>query len=354
MISIIIPVYNAEHTLQRCVDSVLAQTYTDFELILVDDGSNDSTAVLYNMFKDNRIRVYRKVNGGVSSARNMGLDKAKGDYVCFIDADDYVECDYLAKLYRGVGKDLVISGFCYGNVPECSSFRFDLMDREFVGLKMSELINADQLCYPWGRLFKRSVIETFHIRFDESMRFAEDNVFNWEYLCHAESLYVDTTHKVYYKSSDEKGEGYGLSFEEIDYIDGRLFELSQKLEQHYQVPLRLDAKQLMHVLFLKDMLQLTASQWYEYYQKYHPNGTEKEGYSTIMETIYYMSLVDLSKSKNKSEQKEQLAGLRKFIDKPFLLLFRSTIKTRFLIPFIKLKLDGVVLRMIGGLNKVGN
>ena len=351
MISIIIPVYNAEHTLQRCVDSVLAQTYTDFELILVDDGSNDSTAVLYNMFKDNRIRVYRKVNGGVSSARNMGLDKAKGDYVCFIDADDYVECDYLAKLYRGVGKDLVISGFCYGNVPECSSFRFDLMDREFVGLKMSELINADQLCYPWGRLFKRSVIETFHIRFDESMRFAEDNVFNWEYLCHAESLYIDTTHKVYYKSSDVKGEGYGLSFEEIDYIDGRLFELSQKLEQHYQVPLRLDAKQLMHVLFLKDMLQLTASQWYEYYQKYHPNGTEKEGYSTIMETIYYMSLVDLARTESWRTKKEKLARLRYFLNHPVELMLSSKLKTRFLLPFIKLRLFKMSSWLVGRLMK---
>lgn len=351
MISIIIPVYNAEHTLQRCVDSVLAQTYTDFELILVDDGSNDSTAVLYNLFKDNRIRVYRKVNGGVSSARNMGLDKAKGDYVCFIDADDYVECDYLAKLYRGVGKDLVISGFCYGNVPECSSFRFDLMDREFVGLKMSELINADQLCYPWGRLFKRSVIETFHIRFDESMRFAEDNVFNWEYLCHAESLYIDTTHKVYYKSSDVKGEGYGLSFEEIDYIDGRLFELSQKLEQHYQVPLRLDAKQLMHVLFLKDMLQLTASQWYEYYQKYHPNGTEKEGYSTIMETIYYMSLVDLARTESWRTKKEKLARLRYFLNHPVELMLSSKLKTRFLLPFIKLRLFKMSSWLVGRLMK---
>ncbi len=351
MISVIVPAYNAEKTVGYCVKSILAQTYADFELILVDDGSKDATLDVCKSFDDSRITVLHQENVGVSSARNKGLELAKGEYIAFVDSDDYIESDYLKKLSRGFGKDLVITGFCYDCKPEISSFVLSLSNKEEVGEHISALINADQLCYPWGRLFKRSVIETFHIRFDESMRFAEDNVFNWEYLCHAESLYVDTTHKVYHKSSDEQGEGYGLSFEEIDYIDGRLFELSEKLEQHYQLQLQLDTKQLMHVLFLKDMLQLTASQWYEYYKKYHPKGTEKEGYDFIMQTVYYMSLVGLTKEKDKLEQKQRLIRLRKFIDKPFLMLFSSTIKTRFLIPFIKLKLDGVVLRMIGGLNK---
>lgn len=117
MISVIIPAYNAERTLRRCVDSVLAQTYTNFELIVVDDGSKDSTAELCDHFDDERIRVFHKNNGGVSSARNLGLENAKGDYVSFIDADDYVEPCYLQNLMKGCDSDLATTGFCYGITP---------------------------------------------------------------------------------------------------------------------------------------------------------------------------------------------------------------------------------------------
>lgn len=90
--SIIVPVYNAEKTLRRCIDSILAQTYPNFELILVDDGSKDSSATIIDEYasKDSRIIPIHQPNGGVSSARNAGLDNAYGDYVVFIDADDYI------------------------------------------------------------------------------------------------------------------------------------------------------------------------------------------------------------------------------------------------------------------------
>ena len=90
--SIIVPVYNAEATLNRCVDSILAQTYRNFELILVDDGSRDRSAEIIDQYAsaDPRVIAIHKLNGGVSSARNAGLDRATGDYVAFIDADDYI------------------------------------------------------------------------------------------------------------------------------------------------------------------------------------------------------------------------------------------------------------------------
>lgn len=97
MVSVIVPVYKAEKYLRRCIDSVLAQTYEDWELILVDDGSPDSSGKICDEYaqKDSRISVYHKENGGVSSARNMGLDNAKGDFICFLDSDDYFSKDYL-------------------------------------------------------------------------------------------------------------------------------------------------------------------------------------------------------------------------------------------------------------------
>lgn len=338
MISVIIPAYNAARTIRRCIQSVLNQRYTEWEMIIVDDGSKDDTLDICQSYDNSRIRVLHKENGGVSSARNMGLKFAQGDYIAFIDSDDFIESDYLEHLSQGLDYDIVISGFCYENTPESSSFHLKLANREAVGRELSKLINADQLCYPWGRLFKRSIIETYHIRFDEDMRFAEDNVFNWEYLCHAESLYIDATHKDYHKSSDEGGAGYNLSFEEMDYVDGQLFMLSQKLESYYGIKLQLQTKQLMHVLFLKDMLSLTATYWFDYYRKYHPCGTKSEGLDFIMGAVYYMSLVGIAKEKQYLDKKLRMRRLDAFLDCPLRLLVYSKIKTRFLIPFIKFHL----------------
>lgn len=338
MISVIIPAYNAAKTIVCCVESLLSQTYQDWELIIMDDGSTDNTLDVCQSFQDKRIQVYHKPNGGVSSARNYGMTYAKGEYIAFVDADDYLEPMYLEHLYQGSEYDLSITGFCYGNEPEKSKLSLKLTDKSSIANSLSDLINADQLCYPWGRLFKRSIIEQNHIRFDKKMRFAEDNVFNWEYLCHIDSLRIDSTQKDYHKSSDEGGFGYNLSFEEMDYVDGQLFTLSQKLESYYGIKLQLQTKQLMHVLFLQDMLSLTATQWFDYYKKYHPYGTKSEGYDFIMGTVYYMSLVSIAYEESFQDKMLKMNKLGLFLDSPFRLLIYSKIKTRFLIPFIKLHL----------------
>lgn len=97
-ISVIVPVYNVEEYLSRCIDSILSQTFTDFELLLIDDGSTDNSGNICDTYalKDNRIRVFHKKNGGVSSARNLGLDNAKGKWIVFIDSDDYISKDFLS------------------------------------------------------------------------------------------------------------------------------------------------------------------------------------------------------------------------------------------------------------------
>ena len=100
-ISIIVPVYNVEKYLNNCIDSILSQTYTDFELILVNDGSNDNSGEICDFYKklDSRIKVFHKENGGVSSARNVGISNTNGNYICFIDSDDCVNELYLHNLY---------------------------------------------------------------------------------------------------------------------------------------------------------------------------------------------------------------------------------------------------------------
>lgn len=113
-ISIIIPIYNTEKYLRRCLDSIVAQTYKDFECIIVDDGSTDGSGKICDEYvaKDNRFKVFHKKNGGVSSARNLGLDNAKGEYIAFCDADDYVKENWLSEFILRIPIcDIVVSGF---------------------------------------------------------------------------------------------------------------------------------------------------------------------------------------------------------------------------------------------------
>lgn len=103
-ISVIVPVYNAGQHLDRCIKSILCQSFVDFELLLIDDGSSDDSASICDNYasKDNRIRVFHQSNAGVSAARNLGLKEMCGKYLAFVDADDYVSPYYLADLYAGL------------------------------------------------------------------------------------------------------------------------------------------------------------------------------------------------------------------------------------------------------------
>ena len=116
MISVIIPVYNSEKYLHKCIDSVLSQSYTNFEVILVNDGSTDKSGAICDEYaeKDEKVRVFHKENGGVSSARNLGIEKAIGKYVCFIDSDDWVYDKLLESFFsldKNLKKSLVQQGF---------------------------------------------------------------------------------------------------------------------------------------------------------------------------------------------------------------------------------------------------
>lgn len=117
LISVIVPVYNVQHYLQECVESILMQTFKDFEIILVDDGSTDDSGKICDRYaaKYNNVRVIHKMNGGLSDARNFGIREAQGKYICFIDSDDFVAKDYIETLYNGIkksGSQISACGYC--------------------------------------------------------------------------------------------------------------------------------------------------------------------------------------------------------------------------------------------------
>jgi glycosyltransferase, family 2 len=185
MISIIIPIYNAEKSLAICIDSVLKQTYKNFELILVNDGSKDSSGAICKRYatSDSRIVYIEKGNAGVGAARNVGIEVAKGEWICFIDSDDEVTPDYLEAFDLDHNTaDLTISGIDFINCATGDSFRKIKYGNRFIHLPENKRALIDILFsgYPFAKAFRRDLIG--NLRFPTDIMFHEDHVFIFEYL----------------------------------------------------------------------------------------------------------------------------------------------------------------------------
>lgn len=191
-ISIVIPVYNKKRYLSDAVRSVLNQTFTDFELLLIDDGSTDGSGAICDRLSDSddRIKVYHTANHGVSAARNYGIKKAVGKYIGFIDADDTVDRTFLAKLYTPMKEKTSVLATCgYYEVRNGKKIIHDFKDYGS-GDAVFELLRQDMLCILWNKLFVRENIK--HL-FDESISTCEDSVFCTQYYCdnHPVIVYIN-------------------------------------------------------------------------------------------------------------------------------------------------------------------
>lgn len=194
MISIIIPAYNAGDYLGNTVESVLNQTYSDFELLLIDDGSTDHTHEVVQVFqnRDNRIKYYYKPNGGVSSARNLGIEKAKGEYFTFLDSDDTYEPAFLEKMYHRIkqtGKLLCYCGYSQrsgGNILNSFPRKFDFQDplRFIIEGGEEQWISTDS----W--LINREFVQQHHLKFNEELSFGEDFDFFCRLIYESEGAYT--------------------------------------------------------------------------------------------------------------------------------------------------------------------
>ena len=197
-ISIIVPVYKVEKYLHRCIDSILSQSFTDFELILVDDGSPDNCGKICDEYaqKDSRIRVFHKPNGGVSSARNLGLNNARGEWIAFVDSDDYIEVDYLEELisYETINNSEIIA---ISNKLDEKNKSITL-SRDKFGLLFS-LYKFDKFCPPWGKLFKKNIIFNHKLRFNIKIRLGEDMMFVLSYLLNTEKITLVSSNKYNYE-----------------------------------------------------------------------------------------------------------------------------------------------------------
>ena len=207
-VSVIVPVYKVEPYLHRCIDSILGQTFTDFELILVDDGSPDNCGKICDEYakKDGRVRVVHKENGGVSSARNTGLQIACGKFIYFCDSDDYVEKELLNDTVQAMdGYDLVsfnrdVVDICGRCIKPASDYHVQSErwnDLEYKSRSIAFDVFRWKIGRPvWGQLYRKSIIDQNRLRFPENVKITEDYCFLICYLIYSDS--VRTIPGVYY------------------------------------------------------------------------------------------------------------------------------------------------------------
>ena len=195
-ISIIVPVYNACDQLSFCIESILEQSFDNFELILINDGSLDNSLDLCKQYaeKDNRIIVVDKKNGGVSSARNSGLKIARGEWIAFIDADDSIEKQYLEFLHMHTGSEdatLIMQGYKLKKSGVICNIEFkeETFKNEdiIVAIYDRHITNFGQ---PWAKLYNKNIINRNKIKFDENIHFAEDMLFMTEYVLHCNTIKI--------------------------------------------------------------------------------------------------------------------------------------------------------------------
>lgn len=203
-VSIVVPIYNVEKYLEQCIESIVNQTLEDIEIILVDDGSPDNCPQICDNYakKDNRIKVVHKKNGGLSSARNAGIEVATGNYIGFVDSDDYIELDMYEKMYNIAienNVDFVMSDYYRvsdeGKVIATLDMDEGIYDKNkikkdiFPTLIMGEDINYGRLLAVWHCLYKKELLYKNNLMFDEEVKYSEDNLFSSIIGYNANSFY---------------------------------------------------------------------------------------------------------------------------------------------------------------------
>lgn len=216
MISIIIPVYNVEFYLRDCLNSIINQTYKNFEVILINDGSSDNSGSICDEYaeKDERIQVFHKENGGVSSARNLGLLKAKGEWICFIDSDDWIEPNTLLSIISREEDEIDFVQFGFQQIDSSGKIlmKSNIPVHKIVMDKNTYLntnIYHSAIC---GYLIKTSIIRKHRINFPETIKYGEDQAFILKALMCSHKIHIINEHLYNYRYREGSAMNSTISF----------------------------------------------------------------------------------------------------------------------------------------------
>ena len=330
LVSIIVPVYKAEQWLHRCIDSILAQTMPDFELLLIDDGSPDRSGEICDEYvaQDPRIRVFHKENGGVSSARNLGLDNAQGEWISFIDADDWVEKEYLAGLTEKLDADFITGGLRATNGwVDYSDERF------FVGREIEHFIKDHSLtCFvraACGKLIRRKIIEDNKLRFDVKIRSGEDTIFNKKVLFYSDSVCIvnQLNYNYFIDSNISIQDKYSLSMEEVESTLTILSSVNNLLNKRFGICCDEDEYKVFFfsALSYEDIAIRGIDSYFSLCLQYYPQNTFDDFYSDEFVSPIVKGIVCLKKKIRYSpkEFKQQYFSVVKFFkDTPRYINFK--------------------------------
>lgn len=274
-ISVIIPVYNAEATLPQCVDSVLTQDFTDFELILVDDGSKDGSLQICEEYarKDNRVTVIHKENGGVSSARNRGLEIVKGKWVTFVDSDDYLGNEFFPTEELEV--DIVFGSYLnVMDAREVGGFSSEVMHGTTLGDVVACYGNDTILRGPCAKWFRRDLIG--NIRFPEDMKVGEDTCFVWQYLSRCQTYAVLPQSTYYVRLSALASEQkYGMK------VDNAVKSLTRLKTAFEPMAAHLGVKRSLFFSFIGYFKLVSSDEWKQNRSLWYGNHSIEDFYRYV-------------------------------------------------------------------------
>ena len=230
--SIIIPVYNAARTLRRCLDSLVDQSFDDYELLLINDGSTDGSDAICREYANVYpcIRYFAKKNGGVSSARNLGLEQAKGEYILFVDSDDYVSNNNFAVIGQELARccpDLLMFGAANTGGEEQTRITGAYREAEELNIarRIAEAMQQYLFSSLVNKVFKRETIERFHLRFENGLAIGEDQLFLFTYAMHIKSL-SSVEEILYFVDISDQG---SLSRKARPYLTEQLMEVNRRM-----------------------------------------------------------------------------------------------------------------------------
>lgn len=235
--SIIIPIYNAEATLRRCLDSLVGQQFSDYELLLINDGSTDDSDAICREYANTYscVRYFAKENGGVSSARNLGLEHAKGEYVLFVDSDDYVADNYFAAISAAVkdtSPDLLLFGYCNlgDKSAEWSTGEFYESTETGVAKQVSSALRRYLFSSLWNKVFKREIINEYQLEFKSDLDIGEDQTYVFEYTMNIKTI-ASITDILYF---EDTANCYSLSRKARPYLTEQLMEVNRRMYEAYR------------------------------------------------------------------------------------------------------------------------
>lgn len=296
LVSIIIPVYKAEEYLSNCIQSILDQTYPYWELILINDGSPDGSGAICDDFssKNSRIHVFHKPNGGVSSARNYGIDKASGEWIMFIDSDDWIDNDTITQCSKYFSKYEMIrfdmmyefekgaNGIVSGRVKE--GWNKDLF--------LKKLISRQTILGVCGGIFKRELFEKGHIRFEQELIMGEDWLVMFNILLSSKAVYTLSAPFYHYNKFNNQSCVSNYSIKK----DKQLLDVTNRI---------LKDERISHTQFNKSKSNCRCAVWYEIYIHAFcaPNKNEYQVLTDEKDSIERPSLRDIFRSTMSTKKK---------------------------------------------------